>query len=120
MWKHRKSQKREIWVRKNFRVGNDVALQVERSADKESRIHSVLWYGRTTQTVEQILAWKFEDSSEYGTKEERIGAEQKTISVQDIELPDVDEFHMACVRKLLTEFKGMWQAQLGEVRRQST
>ena len=68
-------------------------------------MHSSLWDRRTSETAEQILAVKFEDSSEYVTKDEPKETEQQLISARDIELPDVEIRDREKVRNMLTEFE---------------
>ena len=92
------------------------ALFVKRSTEQESRMYSSLEDGRTSELAEQILAVRFEDSSEYDTKDEPEDEGKQVISAKDIELPDVEIQDQEQARKMLTEHEDMWQGQLGEVK----
>ena len=59
----------------------EAVFLVERSVDKDSSIYSYPSYRRTSELTEQILAVKFKDDSEYGTKEAPLDVEKQLISV---------------------------------------
>ena len=66
-----------------------VVLLVERCAKQESSMYSDLWDERTSESSELILAARFEDGSEYDTKDDPEDAGKQVISARDIEQPDL-------------------------------
>ena len=64
-----------------------------------------MWDRKTSDSSEQILAVRFEDVSEYGTKEVPHDTEQQSVRVKDTEIPYVVIRDREKVRKMLVKFE---------------
>ena len=93
----------------NTSENTDAALPAERIVCHESGMYSSLWDGRTSDTAKQILAVKFEDGSEYSTKDGPKETEHQLISARDIKLLDIEIRDRERVRNILTELEDMWR-----------